>query len=50
MSEFSLAINEDQQQIKDWVHDFAKNVVRPQFGVTMAPDTIQPVEKTGTDN
>jgi acyl-CoA dehydrogenase len=29
MSEFSLAFNEDQQQIKDWVHEFAKNVVRP---------------------
>ena len=29
MAEFSLALNEDQVQIKDWVHDFAKNVVRP---------------------
>ncbi|MCU1356264.1 MAG: fadE [Acidimicrobiales bacterium] len=29
MAEFSLALNEDQQQLKDWVHDFAKNVVRP---------------------
>jgi alkylation response protein AidB-like acyl-CoA dehydrogenase len=29
MSEFSLALNEDQQQIQKWVHDFAENVVRP---------------------
>ena len=29
MSEFSLELNEEQQQIKDWVHDFAANVVRP---------------------
>ena len=29
MAEFSLAFNEDQQQLKDWVHDFAKTVVRP---------------------
>src|SRR3954465_14029211 len=29
MAEFSLALNEDQQQLKDWVHDFAANVVRP---------------------
>ena len=29
MAEFSLALNEDQQQIKDWVHDFAATVVRP---------------------
>jgi len=28
-SGFSLALNEDQQQIKDWVHDFAATVVRP---------------------
>ena len=29
MAEFSLALNEDQQQIQKWVHDFAENVVRP---------------------
>jgi len=29
MAEFSLAFNEDQIQIRDWVHDFAENVVRP---------------------
>ncbi|MGH9137677.1 MAG: acyl-CoA dehydrogenase family protein [Acidimicrobiales bacterium] len=29
MSEFSLALNEDQQQIQKWVHDFAEAVVRP---------------------
>jgi alkylation response protein AidB-like acyl-CoA dehydrogenase len=29
MSEFSLELNDDQQQIKQWVHDFARDVVRP---------------------
>ena len=29
MSDFSLDLNEDQLQIQQWVHDFAKNVVRP---------------------
>ncbi|CAN5749924.1 acyl-CoA dehydrogenase family protein [soil metagenome] len=29
MAEFSLALNEDQEQIKDWVHEFAKDVIRP---------------------
>jgi acyl-CoA dehydrogenase len=29
MTEFSLALNDDQQQIKQWVHDFAATVVRP---------------------
>lgn len=29
MSEFSLALNDDQQQIKDWTHGFAKDVMRP---------------------
>ncbi len=29
MAEFSLALNDDQVQIKDWVHEFAANVVRP---------------------
>src|SRR6266511_4006639 len=29
MTEFSLALNEDQQQIQKWVHDFADTVVRP---------------------
>ncbi|MEA3057145.1 MAG: hypothetical protein QOD30_2577, partial [Actinomycetota bacterium] len=26
---FSLALDDDQQQIKQWVHDFAATVVRP---------------------
>jgi acyl-CoA dehydrogenase len=29
MSEFSLELNEDQQQIQKWVHDFAESVIRP---------------------
>ncbi len=29
MTDFSLALNEDQIQIQKWVHDFAENVVRP---------------------
>ncbi|HXH58403.1 acyl-CoA dehydrogenase family protein [Iamia sp.] len=29
MSDFSLALNEDQLQLQKWVHDFAANVVRP---------------------
>ena len=29
MSEFSLSLNEEQQQIQKWVHDFAESVVRP---------------------
>jgi len=29
MGEFSLALNDDQLQIQQWVHDFAANVVRP---------------------
>jgi acyl-CoA dehydrogenase len=29
MSEFSLNLNDDQQQIQKWVHDFAETVVRP---------------------
>jgi len=29
MGEFSLKLNEDQQQIQKWVHDFAETVVRP---------------------
>ncbi|MFM7270230.1 MAG: acyl-CoA dehydrogenase family protein [Actinomycetes bacterium] len=29
MSDFSLDLNEDQLQIQKWVHDFARNVVRP---------------------
>jgi acyl-CoA dehydrogenase len=28
-AEFSLALSDDQQQIKQWVHDFAATVVRP---------------------
>jgi acyl-CoA dehydrogenase len=29
MSEFSLALNEDQVQLQKWIHDFAESVVRP---------------------
>ncbi len=29
MSEFSLALNEDQLQLQKWVHDFAENSMRP---------------------
>ena len=29
MSEFSLDLNEDQLQLKKWVHDFAEGVIRP---------------------
>ena len=29
MADFSLELNEDQQQIQKWVHDFAETVVRP---------------------
>ncbi|MGH9108737.1 MAG: acyl-CoA dehydrogenase family protein [Acidimicrobiales bacterium] len=29
MPDFSLDLNEDQLQIRKWVHDFAENVIRP---------------------
>ncbi|MCB0959720.1 MAG: acyl-CoA dehydrogenase family protein, partial [Acidimicrobiales bacterium] len=29
MAEFSLALNEEQEQLKDWIHQFAADVVRP---------------------
>src|SRR5919108_2139486 len=29
MADFSLDLNEDQQQIQKWVHDFAEEIVRP---------------------
>jgi alkylation response protein AidB-like acyl-CoA dehydrogenase len=29
MAEFSLNLNDDQEQIRTWVHDFAESVVRP---------------------
>jgi alkylation response protein AidB-like acyl-CoA dehydrogenase len=29
MSDFSLDLNEDQLQIQKWVHDFARDVIRP---------------------
>jgi acyl-CoA dehydrogenase len=29
MAEFSMQLNEDQQTLKDWVHGFAENVMRP---------------------
>ena len=29
MADYSLALNEDQEQIRDWVHEFAESVIRP---------------------
>ena len=29
MAEFSLQLNDDQIQIRDWIHEFAKDVLRP---------------------
>ena len=29
MADFSLSLNDDQLQIQSWVHDFAKDVIRP---------------------
>ena len=29
MTDFSLALNEDQEQIKKWIHEFGVNVIRP---------------------
>ena len=29
MNEFSLALDDDQQQLQKWVHEFAAEVVRP---------------------
>src|SRR5438105_8505991 len=29
MADFSLELNDDQQQIKEWVHHFAADVIRP---------------------
>jgi acyl-CoA dehydrogenase len=29
MAEFSLQLNDDQLQIQDWIHTFAKDVIRP---------------------
>ncbi len=29
MAEFSLTLNDDQVQIKDWIHEFARDVMRP---------------------
>ena len=29
MAEFSLALNDDKQQIRDWTHGFAEEVMRP---------------------
>ncbi len=29
MTDFSLALNDDQVQIKDWIHTFSKDVLRP---------------------
>ena len=29
MTEFSMALNDDQKTLQDWVHGFAVNVMRP---------------------
>ena len=29
MADFSLDLNDDQVQLRDWVHDFAVDVIRP---------------------
>ena len=29
MADFSMELNEDQQHVLQWVHDFARDVVRP---------------------
>ena len=29
MADFNLSLNDEQQQLKDWVHDFAADVIRP---------------------
>ena len=29
MGDFNLSLNEDQEQIKSWIHDFAVDVIRP---------------------
>ncbi|MDA8374083.1 MAG: acyl-CoA dehydrogenase family protein [Actinomycetota bacterium] len=29
MADFSMALNEDQESLKTWIHDFAENVMRP---------------------
>jgi len=29
MTDFSLDLNEDQVQLREWVHTFAKDVMRP---------------------
>jgi len=29
MADFSLQLNDDQLQIQEWVHTFAKDVIRP---------------------
>ena len=29
MPEFSLDLNEDQQQLQKWIHEFAADVIRP---------------------
>lgn len=29
MSEFTFELNDDQRQVRDWLHGFAADVVRP---------------------
>lgn len=37
MAEFTLELNDDQKQVRDWLHGFAAEVIRPsRFGVGRA--------------
>ncbi len=29
MPDFSLSLSDEQQQLKDWIHEFAVDVIRP---------------------
>ena len=29
MAEFTLELNDDQKQVRDWLHGFAADVIRP---------------------
>ena len=32
MADFSLSLNDDQVTLRDWIHDFSANVIRPARG------------------
>ena len=50
MSDFSLALNEDQLQIQKWVHDFAENVVRPAGRSGTSEETPWPIIQEAAKN